>query len=114
MELLNLDDLVKVNREVQIGGETYEISDQTVGQMVDALRTAKAIEENQDDNELILNSMIETAGRLIPKCPKEIIEQLKMRQLSALIEFASTSDEDVVADAEVEVAEGNPAEKTNP
>jgi len=107
MELLNLDDLVKVGREVVLSGETYKVVDQTVGDMVDALRLAKKVEKNQDDPEVILGSLLSTAQRLIPACPKDVLNKMVARQLSALIEFASASDEEVIESAEVEVVDGD-------
>lgn len=115
MELLNLDVLAGITRKVTLGGFEYEIVDQTVEQMVEALRVAKKVEGSSDDPEVILGSMIETAVRLLPECPEEQIRRLKLRQLAALIEFASAPDEEVVANSEVVEPTGDsPAEKPNP
>ena len=105
MELLNLDELIDVKRQVTIGGMSYDVADQTVGEMVEALRTAKTVQDNADDGEVMLSAMVSTAKRLIPDCPKDQIDRMTMRQLAALIEFASASDEQVAAEAEVEVVE---------
>lgn len=115
MKLLNLDELVEVRREVTIGGVSYKVVDQTVGQMIDALQMAKSLDDNRENTEFLLSTMISTAQRLLPDCPREVIERLKMKQLAALIEFASASDEEAVERSEVEpVSESNLSEKSTP
>ncbi|MET2951342.1 hypothetical protein ABXV18_24980 [Vibrio owensii] len=90
MELFNLDDLVQVNRTVQLFGKTYDVADRTVGQMINAIKMASKSE--QADPEEILGEMIETAHCIIPDCPIENIKRLNMNQLTALIEYASQPD----------------------
>lgn len=114
MELLNLDALIEVRREVKLGGQNYPVVDQTVGQMIDAVRLAKKVDENPNDVETILGAMIQTAKRLVPGAPHDLVESLKMRQLSALIEFASASDSEAVAGSEQEQSGDDQAEKTKP
>ena len=116
MELLDLDALESVQKQVTLKGQTYDIADQTVGQMMDALKIAKAANQDPDNPEPIIEGLMRTAKRLLPECPDDVIEGLKMKQLSALVEFASASDEEAAEGAEVEVRadEETLSEKTQP
>lgn len=75
--------------------------------MVKALQRAKKVEQAEKDEnvEVVLAELIDTAQKLIPTAPIELIESLSMTQLAALIEFASASQEAVVDSSEVEVSE---------
>lgn len=97
MKLLNLDELVTVARQIALGGDVYNVVDQSVGEMVNAIRVAKRIEDAKNDPEVILEAMIDTACRLIPSCPRDLLGTLTMQQLAALINFATAPDEDVMA-----------------
>lgn len=91
MELFNLDELVTTKRTVRLFGCDYEVAQQTVGQMIAAM---KMVETEQSDNpEVILSQLLETAHQILPDCPREYIERLNMKQVQALIQFASESDE---------------------
>lgn len=108
MDLLNLDDLVRITKKVQLAGEVYEVAEQTVGGMLEAIRLARAADQKDVEPEVILEQLITTAQKLLPKCPVEILHGLKVEQLSALIEFASAPAAETVARAEP--SEDAPAE----
>lgn len=100
MELLNLDELVKPTRKVVIRGKEYTIGEQTVGQMIEAITVSKEIDKK--DPGVIFEAMVRTATSILPDCPKEVLNSLSVRQLSALIEFASASDKQLVEGSEAE------------
>ncbi len=100
VKLLNLDDLVVVDRVVTIGGVDYPVAEQTIGQMITRLALAKKSEANQDDPMTILSALRDTARQILPSAPKEIIDGLQSKQIVKLIEFVNQGDEDVVAKAE--------------
>ncbi|CDT52546.1 conserved hypothetical protein [Vibrio coralliirubri] len=104
MELFNLDELAKVKRTVVLFGNTYDVAERTVGQMVNALRVAKKAEVASPDE--ILEEMLDTAHNIIPDCPMDNIKRLNMRQLTALIQYASKPDEQVIAEKEAEEEQG--------
>lgn len=105
MELLDLDALETAQKQVTLKGKTYTIADQTVGQMMEALKFAKAAQEDPDNPEPLLEGLIRTAKRLLPDCKDDIIDGLNMKQLAALVEFASASDEEAAEGAEVVVTD---------
>ena len=100
MELLNLDELVKPTRKVAIKGKEYTIADQTVGQMIEAIRVSKEVDGKNP--EVIFEAMVRTAKAVLPDCPEKVLNGMSIRQLNALIEFASASDQQVVEGAEKE------------
>ena len=99
MELLNLDELVTTTRQVTLLGETYDIAEQSVSQMLAAAKLTKLIENEKNDAEVIMNAMVAVASSIIPDCPTEVISRLRFEQLNALINFASATDEQVVEEA---------------
>ena len=106
VKLLNLDDLNIVKREVELAGVAYPLMEQTVGQMINALKLAdeaqKAgeIEDEVERSRIIIGQMIETAARIIPTCPEPTLQSMNMKQLAALLEFAAAPDEEVIDVAE--------------
>lgn len=105
MELLDLDALESIQKQVTLKGVAYTVADQTVGQMIEALQMSKEANEDPDNPEPIIQALFKTAKRLLPECPVEVIEGLNMKQLSALVEFSSASEEEVSDGAEVEVTD---------
>ena len=102
MELLNLDEIVVVSRQVTLKGEKYNLATRSVGQMISSLQNAKQYEQMDADSEesiaKFFASMVDTAQQILPDCPKEVLETMDMNQLNRLIEFANASDQDVVDD----------------
>ncbi|MEO9497581.1 MAG: hypothetical protein ABJG42_24120 [Vibrio splendidus] len=98
MDLLNLDELVSAKRTVQLFGENHDVAERTVGQMLKAVDIAKKADD--ENGESILHDMIDTAASILPTCPREHLERLNIKQLSALIEYSMTSQE--AADGEQE------------
>ena len=100
MELLNLDSLVSVEREVTLGGEDYTVAHQTVGMMLDAIAATKMDPEKEPDAMFV--QMVKSAKRILPDAPDEVIEGMNLDQLSALVEFAVASSQEVVDKSEAE------------
>lgn len=98
MDLLNLDELAVVKREVTIAGKTYALADQTLGQMIETTRLQK--QADSDDAEAIFNQMVRTAKSILPDCPEEVLRGLTMLQLQGLFKFAHALDEEVVQAAQ--------------
>lgn len=90
IELLNLDELVSENRVVTIRGNEYPLADQTVGQMLMAMKESKkANAMNSADPEVVLSKMLGLCAELLPTCPESVLNSLNINQMNALIEFAS-------------------------
>jgi len=76
--------------------------------MLNAIQATKAAEEagTEGSPEDVLKSMKSTCMSLLPDCPEEEIGRLSMRQMTALIEFASQSDQEVEDAVSGDAAEG--------
>ncbi|GAL22941.1 hypothetical protein JCM19235_1242 [Vibrio maritimus] len=94
MKLLNLDELVGNKRPVVLNGTTYYIHEQTVGQLIEAVNSSRAL--NGDDPLAMFEALVATAKQAIPDAPDEEIRALNMTQLQALIAFVNASETDLV------------------
>ncbi|MFQ1907476.1 hypothetical protein ACK36G_18765 [Aeromonas veronii] len=91
MKLLNLDDLFPNQRFVRIKGVEYPIVDQSLGAMIQALKQEREIDRN--DQVAVFEGMLASAGSMIPEAPAEVLRTLSIRQLTAVVQFAAASDE---------------------
>lgn len=91
MKLLNLDDLFPNQRVVRIKGVEYAIAEQSLGSMIQALKQERDIDRN--DQVAVFEGMLLSAGSLIPDAPAEVLSTLSIRQLTAVVQFAAASDE---------------------
>lgn len=102
IELLNLDDLVTTTRFVTIRGNEYAIADQTLEQMLTALKKSKELNKKGKEvgPEQIIQEMRDTCAMIIPDAPAEVLNTLSIKQAAALIEFASKSPEQIMTESE--------------
>lgn len=91
MKLLNLDDLFPNQRFVRIKGVEYPIVEQSLGSLIQALKQERDIDRN--DQVAVFESMLVSASALIPEAPAEVLRTLSIRQLTAVVQFAAASDE---------------------
>lgn len=91
MKLLNLDDLFPNQRFVRIKGVEYPIVEQSLGAMIQALKQERDIDRN--DQVAVFEGMLASAGSMIPEAPAEVLRTLSIRQLTAVVQFAAASDE---------------------
>lgn len=103
IKLLNLDDIVQVEREIRIGGVNYPVAEQTVGQMLSAIKAANSTEEDQTDPEYVLSTMLKHVQEVLPTCPEATLRGLGISGITAILEFVQTP----VSGDEEEDAEGN-------
>lgn len=109
MELFNVDEILQVTRQITIGGETYNVVDQSVEQMLTNIQLQKAVEGKEDET-TIVNRIVQAIQESIPDCPIEKIKRLPFRALIAIIEFVNASDKEVV-DNSVEEKGDKPEKK---
>ena len=109
MKLLNLDELSATRRRVELFGKEFELAEKTVGQMIESI---SYLDETKDrtDHDVFL-TMVQMARQLLPDATEEEIRRLDVRQLRALIEFANSSDEEVVEGSEEPVSDQERDEK---
>lgn len=113
MDLLNLDELTELQREVTIRGVNYAVVERSVGVMLDSIRVAKmamAKGKTKQAEDEFFESMIKTIQTIIPECPVEIVRGLTMGQMTALFEFCNADPqkmaEEALAATDVVVKEG--------
>lgn len=94
MKLLNLDELVGNARPVMLNGKEYNIREQSIQQLIESVKARKALDS--EDSEALFESFVNSAKALLPDAPEAEIRALNLRQLQALISFASASDEELV------------------
>lgn len=96
-DLLNLDEIISVKRTVTVRGTEYAIADRTVDQMLNSIAQSRRFQDGEHSltPEEVLSEMKKTCMSLLPDCPEAVIGGLNLKQMNALIEFASRSDEEV-------------------
>lgn len=108
MELLNIDDLVKPKRAIVVGGYEHVIAEQSIGQLIESIKLAKAV-RTEDDPAFEFEQYVKAVQRLLPTCPEATIRGLTMRQLGAIMDFANKPDVEAVAEAAAEKKESEQA-----
>jgi len=112
IELLNLDELVTENRAVTIRGVEYPLANQTVGQMLMAMKESKKATTMSDaDPENVLSKMLGLCAELLPTCPESVLHSLNITQMSALIDFASKQSVEELTEGMEPETEADPAAK---
>jgi hypothetical protein len=107
MKLLNLDELVTVERYVTLRGVRYAVAERTIGVLVAGLQAAQAQEAAGEVNQAkFFEDLIKTLRSILPELPEEVASSLSMEQAVAIINFAS-QDPKTLADA---VSQEAPAE----
>lgn len=101
MDLLNLDELVELERRVAIRGTEYAIVERSVGVMLDSLRVAKAAtaKGKKQTEEVFFENMIKTIQTIIPECPEAVVRGLSMAQMIAVFEFANQDPQKMAEEA---------------
>lgn len=110
-DLLNLDELLEIEREVTIRGVNYPIVERSVGVMLDSLKIAKRQGSSRGgkkvSEEEFFQDMLKTLKTIIPDAPDEVLRGLTMRQMVAVLEFCNQNPEDL---AEKVMKEGEKVE----
>ena len=100
-KLLNLDALVAITRSVTISGKDYPLAELTVDQMIKNIEKADKAEKAQmagsesQSASIMLTEMRKTCSMVVPTCPVAKIGALTLRQLTALVSFASAPEDDI-------------------
>lgn len=101
MNLLNLDELTELEREVQIRGINYPIVERSVGVMLDSIKIAKAAHRGgkKPTEEEFFGDMLKTLKTIIPDCPDEVLRGLNMSQMLAVLEFCNSDPNKLATEA---------------
>lgn len=107
MDLLNLDDLVEIERQVTIRGVQYPVVERSVGLLLDSIVVAKqaALRKNKPNEQVFFENMIKTIRTILPECPEEIVRGLTMPQMVAVLEFCNQDPNKLAAKAEAQEPE---------
>lgn len=89
-KFLNLDDLVEVEKEIQLGGITYPIVERSLGQVLKAIEASKKAEKNGDDENFILT--IDFIQEAIPSCPRKELMKMPIASLQKLMVFINENE----------------------
>ena len=105
MDLLNLDELMTLERYVTLRGKRYGVNDRSVGQMIESIAIVK--KNGIQSEEEFLESMVKTVKAVLPDAPEDVIRSMSLRQMVALLEFANSDPSKIAAEAEAQAkAEG--------
>ncbi len=104
IDLLNLDELIELERVVTIRGKEYSVVERSVGVLLDSIKVAKQAslktKGNQNEKEqAFFESMIKTIQTIIPECPEAVVRGLSMPQMLALFEFANRDPQAMAEEA---------------
>lgn len=98
VQLLNIDSLIEIKRAIVIKGVEYSVVEQSVDQMLQAIRVSREMEqkeksgESADDNsENVLREMVEAVQNAVPDCPRAVLGTLPLSALNAILEFSTKS-----------------------
>lgn len=106
-QLLNLDELVELERTVLIRGIEYPIVERSVGIMLDSIKVATRAAKQKSNGvrqneESFFTDMLKTLSTIIPDCPEIVLRGLTMRQMVAVLEFCNSNPEDLVKQAQAQ------------
>jgi hypothetical protein len=118
IKLLNLDELAAIKRVVQFGGTQYDVSEQTVDQMIARMQSTK--DQDLEDPTTFLNNMRQTVQDILPDMPKKIVGSLSLDKMVRIVEFLNDKELNEAAesmvkseeDTEKTVVEGEPEKKS--
>lgn len=112
MDLLNLDELTGVERQITIRGVNYPVVERSIGVLLDSIKMSKAAAKRKGahaDEEAFLNDMIRTLRTILPECPEEVVRGLTMPQMVTVLEFCN-QDPNKMADEALKEAEARKEE----
>lgn len=112
-DLLNLDELAEVSKQVKLHGEVYEMKEASVREYIAFQRDAKKLEANGDDGLEEFEMSIRMISLMFPDIPEDVLSSLTFSQLSKIIQLIQKGDDEIVK--EVEAAEATEdSEKKSP
>lgn len=95
-KLLNLDDLIQVERSIKIKGATYAMAELSVGDYIKNSREFASLSPGSPVGDQF-EAMVAMICRAFPGMPREIGEGLTMAQLKGISAFISDDAEEEIA-----------------
>lgn len=112
MKILNIDSFASTNRQISLGGVTYNVEEPTVQQFIDNMKAAEELEK-QGAGQKSLSESFEDAVKVItqsiPTMPEDTVRKLKLPAMIAVMQFVR-GDLDPTA-AQAPAAEDDAAKK---
>lgn len=113
--LLNLDAVSPPQRHVAIGGNEYAVKTTSLGDYIQMLRDAEALEGQIDSGTIkqsdLIEAHIKSVAHAIPDMPNDVLFSLTGDQLQAIVSFireTSGDSEGVTGEAAEEGKEQSP------
>lgn len=87
MKALNLDALVKVERTITLGGETYDVEEMTVENFIETTKAAERLSKEGITLAEQIEETVKMIQRSIPACPEAKLRKLGLEQLAVISKF---------------------------
>jgi len=93
MQILNIDDFAKINRQITLGGITHPVQELDVQQFIDNLKAANDLEiasSALEGNDRVADSFeqgVRSIHQSIPTLSEDQIRKLKLPAMTAVMQF---------------------------
>lgn len=112
VKILNLDELAQAKKQFTLSGKTYTVKEMTVEEYVKRLKESEALKESENGKEQTDAEKTESAVKMILDSVEGIeasaIRGLNLNQLVKLIEFITSTPEDLEAKAKADADNSAP------
>lgn len=95
---LNLDELAPAKKTFTLKGNTFDVPFMTVGEFIEKQKNAKVVEDAKTPGEQAERA-IEQIKDAVPDITVDLLKNLSVAQLVALLNFILAAPEDVAQDA---------------
>lgn len=104
-QLLNLDDLAEIQKQIKLSGEVYVMKEASVKEYIQFQRDAKILtsKKNTDEFEDLELSM-RMVGMCFPDIPKSVMDTLSFTMLHKILDFVHQTSDELAQAAEEESA----------
>jgi hypothetical protein len=106
MKLLNIDELITVEKSIRFKGVDHSVIERSIGQVIKAVKFSRTHESMEMDDQM--ESAVALIIEAVPTMSVEDLNQVPMAHLNAIISFIQQSDLD-----EAEEPEGKLVEEDN-
>jgi hypothetical protein len=105
IKFLDLDSVHKPNGRIKISGEEYDVYPMTVKNLINLTTLQNERDSlDEDDDAAGMDNMVrslDVLATIFPDCPREVLDNLSMEQIQALVAWSSTlGEEDVEKNSE--------------
>lgn len=95
-ELLNIDELITVEKKIQIKGKKYSVVERSVSQVLEAISIEKELSQKlpdaREDSLAKIEVLVKMVKMSVPDCPDDIIKNLPVKTLMTIMNFINESE----------------------